>query len=126
MSLFVIWLDGSHAKLFQFLGEKMELRTLHSHHSDHHAHSSDQMDKAQQERKFYNEIAHKLADASQILILGPGVAKNHFQTYINEHYPAFAKLVVGCETVDHPTDKQIISLAKSFFKIATLPTHSIS
>ncbi|MEO5969767.1 MAG: eRF1 domain 2 [Bdellovibrionia bacterium] len=124
MSLFVIWVDGSQAKLFQFVDEKAELLTLHSHRTDHHTHPSDQMDKAQQERKFYNEIAHKLNPASQILILGPGVAKQHFQTYLTEHYPVFARRIVGCEAVDHPTDNQIISLAKTYFKTQALPAHS--
>ena len=122
MSLLAIWVDGNQAKLFQFIGEKMEhktLETLQSHHSDHHTHPSDKSDKNQQDRKFYNEIANHLKTAAQILILGPGVAKHHFQTHLTEHFPALAKQIVGCETVDHPTDNQIVSLAKSFFKTAT-------
>lgn len=102
MSVFVIWVDREHAKLFQFSGEKMERKLLQSSH---------------QERAFFSEAATHLKDASRVLILGPGVAKHHFQNYLLEHEPLLAKKVVGCETVDEPTDPQIAAFARKLFNM---------
>ena len=116
-SIFVIWLDRDEARIFQFSQDKMERKNLHARHTDHHTHQADQLDQAQRDKHFYGEVVEKLAGAAQILILGPGVAKHHFQTYLSEHQPALAKKIVGCETTDHPTDHQIAALAKKFFKM---------
>jgi stalled ribosome rescue protein Dom34 len=117
MSIFVIWVDREHAKLFQFSNEKMERKTLQARHHDHHTHQHDQLDQKQQESAFFSLVVESLSEASRILILGPGVAKHHFQTYLMEHQPALAKKIVGCETVDHPTDPQIVALARKFFNM---------
>jgi len=117
MSIFVIWVDREHAKLFQFSNEKMERKNLQARHQDHHTHPLDHLDQKKQENAFFSSITENLAEASRILILGPGVAKHHFQTYLLEHQPALAKRIVGCETVDHPTDPQIVAIARKFFNM---------
>ena len=118
MSALVIWIDREHAKLFQFSEEKMERKNLKSHHTDHHTHPFDQLDIKRQEHEFHSEIATHLNDCERILIVGPGVAKNHFQNFLTEHFPALARKVAGCETLDHPTDPQIAALARKFFSAA--------
>ena len=112
MSFFAVWIDRETAKLFQVSLEKMERQTIHFRYSDHHTHSLDELDRKQQERRFFSEVVEKLGPAENILILGPGVAKHHFQNFLIEHYPSLARKVVGCETVDHPTDSQIAAMAK--------------
>lgn len=115
MSVFVVWVDRETAKVFQFSNEKMERTVLHAQNSEHHTHALESVDHQRQERSFFKDVVGRLAEAARILILGPGVAKHHFQTYLMEQFPAVAKRVVGCETVDHPTDPQIAALAKRFF-----------
>ena len=119
MSIFVIWVDRENAKLFQFSNEKMERKNLTAHHTDHHTHQTTGLDHQNQEKAFFTQLATHLVDASRILILGPGVSKHHFQTYLMEHLPALSKKVVGCESVDHPTDAQIAALARKFFQLPT-------
>ncbi|MDR3608581.1 MAG: hypothetical protein P4M08_14555 [Oligoflexia bacterium] len=119
MSFTAIWIDRENAKLFHFSNSKMERVSLRSRHQDHHTHPFDQLDHQQQDRKFFAEIATHLADSTRVLILGPGVAKHHFQNYLVEQLPAVAKTIVGCETVDHPTGAQIAALAQKFFNLPT-------
>jgi len=69
---------------------------------------------------FFNEIAHELHAADQILILGPGVAKHHFQTYLVEQHPELARRIVGCSSLEHPTELQVKDLAQRFFKLKQL------
>lgn len=118
MSVYVIWIDRHNAKLFEFSNEKMERKNLQARHQDHHTHRFDSMDVKRQELEFFGEVANEIRDPSRILILGPGMAKHHFRTYLVEHRPVLARTVMGCENVDHPTDAQIAALARSVFKIS--------
>lgn len=78
-------------------------------------HASNSVSQVFREQKFYQEIASSLVDSGSLLILGPGVAKHHFQNFLNEHYPSIAKKIVGCETVDYPSDPQIAAYAYKYF-----------
>lgn len=120
MANYVVWMDRIEAKLIEFSHLKMERMNFHVHHHDHHTHPKDQIDNQQHEKKMFQEVVAKMVDPSQILILGPGVAKHHFHNFIIEHHPMIAKKIVGCETVDHPTDNQIAALATKFFKLASM------
>ena len=115
MSLYAIWIDRQEAKLFEFTREKMERSQIHARNPEHHGVN---------EHKFYAEVASHLAGADQILILGPGVAKHHFQNHLMEQIPLLAKKIVACETVDQPTDAQIGALARKFFRMGYSPARS--
>src|SRR5689334_9759493 len=124
MTCFLIWIDRSSAKVFQVSPEKMERKILKSHYHDHHTHRLDSRDFEQMEKKPFQEAAEILSQEGQILILGPGVVKHHFLNYLNEHYPVLSKKVVGCESVDHPTDSQIAAQALKYFKVTAPYVHS--
>lgn len=111
----VIWIDREHAQIFHFSDISMERRKIRSSHHDHHTHARDNFDHERQERSFFQEAKDELAASSHIVLVGPGVAKHHFQTYLIEHYPVVARKIIGLETVDHPTDGQIAAMAKTYF-----------
>lgn len=115
MAYVVVWIDREHAKIFNLSQEKMQRTQLDSTHVDHHTHRRDAVEVAKQERHFFASVAGHLEDATKILILGPGMAKHHFQTYLTEQDPGVAKKIAGCETVDHPTDAQVAAAARRFF-----------
>jgi len=60
-------------------------------------------------------VISAVKDAHEILIVGPGSAKNELQKHAVAHDPAIAQKIVGVETVDHPTDGQVLNFAKQFF-----------
>lgn len=116
MSSVVIWIDQAQVKIFEVgLGEAQETR-LSEKHVDHHTHHFDNLDKDHQARAFFERIVAQLPKGSQFLILGPSTQKTHFRKYLDDHFPVMAKSVVGCETVDHPTDNQIVATARKFFR----------
>jgi stalled ribosome rescue protein Dom34 len=116
MKATVVWVDKEQAKLFHLTEEKMERESIRAPgHPNHHTHGKDQLKDSQQDRRLFSEVANKIKGSTSILILGPGVAKHHFRNYLAEHQPALSRKVVGCETVDHPTDAQIAALARKFF-----------
>lgn len=120
MNAYVIWIDREHAKAFQVSAEKMERAQFASHQPDHHSHPHDALDHQRAERPLFEQVAHHVREAEKLLILGPGVAKHHFQNFLSEHYPAVARRIVACETVDHPSDPQIAAYARRFFEVKPL------
>lgn len=113
MTMSVIWLDLENAKLFHFSEDRMERSSLKATHIDHHTHrrENDERDCV----SMYDELAARLVKTQRILILGPGVAKDHFFNRMKDRFPDVAKRVVGCESSDHPTDNQIAAYAIQYF-----------
>ncbi len=119
MKLSLIWIDRENAKIFHFSDGSMERKRLHNGHQDHHTHRRDKLDLSHEEPSLFFEASAELAVSDRVVIIGPGMAKHHFQSFLAEQRPLLFKKVVGIETVDHPTDGKIASLAKHYFEKAT-------
>ena len=119
-SAMVVWMDGSEAKLFRLDPQEI-VRSSVSKHA-HHTHTAGGHQR--EDEKFFHDVAGKLRDASEVLLMGPGMTKNLFKTHLETHHhlDIFRK-IVGTETVDHPTDKQILATARKFFKTYDLFEH---
>ena len=66
--------------------------------------------------QFLHAVAQALETAGEILVVGPGTAKLELLKHVQRHHRALADKIVGVETVDHPTDKQLVSLARKYFQ----------
>lgn len=119
MNVAVIWIDREHALLYLISTDKMERQKFSHHHKENHRHVRDSVEKTREEQGLFHDIGNALDGADQILILGPGVAKHHFQNYLSEQKPQVAKKVAGVETVDHPSDGQIAAMARKFYDKVT-------
>jgi stalled ribosome rescue protein Dom34 len=118
-----VWLDHHQARIFHVDLESFDEQTLRApaHHlhrhpkgaSESHAHPDD-------ERRFFAEIAKALASSEEVLLLGPSTAKTAFVSYARDHVPGLAGKIAHVETVDHPTDKQIVARVRDHFKIPAL------
>lgn len=116
MSAYAIWLDQQEARIFKFMPgrgsgrESVDARILHRKELRH---STDRNENTQ---KFYHELAGHIDDATELLILGPGLGKAQFKKHLEEHHHGrLAKSIVGVEPMDHPTENQIIASARRFF-----------
>ena len=105
MAISVIWIDRDNAKLFHLHDHKMERVELHAR---------------QQGYAFFSELVPHLEAAARILILGPDMAKFHFQAFLAEQQPALDRKVVGCESVDYPSDGQITAYARKFLHLGAV------
>jgi hypothetical protein len=47
--------------------------------------------------------------------MGPSVTKLHFLKYAQKHAAAVASNIVGLETSDHPTDRQLVAHVRQYF-----------
>jgi len=115
MNASILFIDSDHAKIFKLNPEKMESSTLKKHESSHHASADEKKD--EHEKHFFTDVTSALVGTTELLIVGPGQAKNRFKAHLDtHHHQGLAQAVIGVETVDHPTDPQIIAVGKKFFK----------
>ena len=114
---YVVWLDSEHAQIFALKTTGIEKSQLQSSGVDHHTRNKKDGHGASVPEHFFRDLATKLKDADQLLILGPGLAKNHFKSHLESHHTAgLAKKIVGLENSDHPPDNQILATARKFYK----------
>jgi stalled ribosome rescue protein Dom34 len=115
MSYCVVWVDHEHAKIFKFMPGSVQKSEVKKHGSHHHAghHTSEDKNHV---HKLYQDLAHALQDSTEILIVGDGVAKTEFKHYLENHNDKkLVSKVVGVETMDKATDKEIEIKARKFF-----------
>jgi hypothetical protein len=51
-----------------------------------------------------------------VLITGPANAKTELVKWIHQHEPRLMQIIVGIETVDHPSDGELVDHARHYFK----------
>jgi len=109
----VVWLDHENAKVFHFSGEGIDPSAVHA--ENHHVAHRGRHKGSEADQHFLHEVAHALEGAARILIVGPGSAKLDLFRHIHKHDKELEPRVVGVETVDHPTDGQLVAYAKKYF-----------
>lgn len=115
MSSYIVYLDHEHAKIFKMNPDGTEKLNLHKHLNLHHQNNQNAVKK--DSSPFFHEVAESLKDASEVLVIGHGIAKDQFMNHLKDHkHDKLAKKVVGVESVDKPTDNQILAMARKFFK----------
>lgn len=115
----LVWIDHQQAKIFHFDAsgaDREVVNSTHPHQHLHHKANAPDSGHAPPDQKFLQEVAAALAPASAILITGPGSAKTELMSLIERAHPELARRVSGVDTLDHPTDRQLAALARSFFE----------
>lgn len=116
----VAWLDHSDAHILRFTRDEAQT-PAHVHAQQGHQHLHNKHGPHAQHlppTDFFNDIVKGLAGAKEILICGPGSAKNEFVKHVEKHHHLMQPLIYGVETVDHPSDEQLLKFARSFFLAA--------
>lgn len=108
MSYYALWIDKKHAYVYKFTSEGVEETKCESHGQHHDGTDSD---------KFYHEVASKLINAKELMVMGPGVAKDQFKHHCeNHHHKNLANAIVGVKTMEsHPTKAMMLAKAGDFF-----------
>lgn len=106
----VVWVDSSEAHVVMFDREHMQAQRIKSR--SHHKHQG----KGEDNAAFFADIAGALAGTHEVLLAGPGLARNQFRDWCGTHQAATASLIVDSVAADHPSDAQLVSLARQYFK----------
>jgi stalled ribosome rescue protein Dom34 len=118
----VVWMDHQEAHVVIFDREHIEAQRIHSR--SHHKHQG----KADDTVAFYADVAQALTGTHEVLVTGPGQARNEFRDWCAAHHKSTAAAIVDSIASDHPSDGQLVALAKHYFKkfdaMATDPTQA--
>lgn len=120
MKDFVVWLDSKNAHVFAMKTTGIEKSIVSKSNKDHHTRHKSDKGKDSHSENYYNELTKKLKGADQILLMGPGLAKNHFNDHLTTHEAnILAKKIIGLEKMEsfeHKTEKQMMAKAHKFFR----------
>ncbi len=112
----VVWLDHNEARIFKFVGEGVDEIDVHAENKRAHIHGKKAVSGQREEDAHYlHTIAQALSDSREILVVGPSTAKLELVKHLHAHHAALVPRIIGVETVDHPTDGQIVAYARKYF-----------
>jgi len=115
----LIWIDHHEAKIFHFSAtesDRMRVNSTDPHQHLHHKANTRGSGHAPVDHVFLERVAQAVADAGAVLITGPANAKHELAAHIERQHPQLGKRISAVETLDHPTDGELLALARKFFR----------
>lgn len=114
----VVWLDHAQAHVMHISPDDVEKSVVHPAHPHTHLHNkagSIGSGRHPEDQAYYHAIVKALEGAQEILVLGPAKAKLELIKHVHRHDQGMSDKIVGVETVDHPTDAQLVAHARTYF-----------
>lgn len=114
----VVWLDHLRAVVIDFSRDAQHVHIVPSDTEQRQIHrrSGGDGQRYGEDRQFFDDIVGAIGDAREVLIVGPGQAKASFRKDLEKRHPKVAALVVGVETLDHPSIDDLLGYARTYFK----------
>ena len=115
----VVWIDHQEARIFNFNADDADPTTVpssHPHEHIHHKANAGDSGHASVDQAFLERVAQAILQSGAILITGPANAKKELAAHIERRHPDLAKRISAIETLDHPSDGQLLALARRFFR----------
>jgi|SRR5688500_15160119 stalled ribosome rescue protein Dom34 len=111
-----VWIDHQEARIFHIDPATLDAETvMESLQNSHHKHGSAK-GHPEDDKRFFHDVSKALEGTDDVLIVGPSTGKLAFLKYVQKHDHALEPRIVGIETVDHPTDAQLVAYATTYFK----------
>ena len=113
MTLFhaVVWIDHAEAHVLQFDAEHVEAQKVKARSLHTKQHGSN----VRTEHEFFAHVCDALEGIAEVLAVGPKTGLADFKHYAEKHRAESAKRIVGYESADHPTENQLVALARQYF-----------
>ncbi|HEV2358473.1 MAG TPA: translational machinery protein [bacterium] len=123
----VVWIDHNEARVFHVQPETpghvqpepVDETTILSPQHLIHRHPKgrgEAKEHPEDATRFFHEVARSVDSVDTVLVVGPASAKLEFLKYLQGHDEKLHAKVAGIETVDHPTDREIVAYARKYFK----------
>ena len=107
----VVLIDHHHATILHFDAENASPAKIKAPDHDGHRHGGD----TQALHLYFGKVCDALAGASGILVAGSHIAQSDFRRYVDQHHAALRKDIIGWETMDRPTEGQLLAFARDYF-----------
>lgn len=119
MSYKTIWIDHQEAYIFEF---SSSLKFFEKHFSKKGDVKKNEFPRKfthakEHQKMFYHAMANELGNPDQVLILGPGIAKDEFKHHCESHnHEKLAKKIVSTIPMrSHPRKSEILKVSKDYF-----------
>ena len=106
----IVWIDHQEAHVLMFDREHVEAQRIRSR--SHHSHQGKHTDA----HSFFKEVSDQLTGTHEVLLTGPGEARTEFKQWCNLHAKGAAHTIVDNVASDHPSDAQLVAMARQYFK----------
>ena len=107
----VAHVDHHHAEVLHFGREQVVETDVRDHQKFTRQHGS----AVRTEHEFFGQICDALEGIAEVLVVGGHTGLADFHHYADKHRPLTAKRIVGYLVVDHPTQNQLVALARRHF-----------
>lgn len=114
----VVWIDHHEARIFGVDDAFFDAAIVHAprHVARHPKPATHEHEHPEDMHRFLRDVTSTLEGAAQVLIVGPSTAKLELLRHLGKEARATEAKVVGVETVDHPSDGQLVAYAKRYFR----------
>lgn len=108
----VLSIDHHHAQLLQFDGRHVKSQRLRAHgqHLRKHGHNE------HGEHEFFGEVRDALQGITEVLVVGTRTGLAGFRHYVEKHRASCARQIAGYESVNQPTEGELLALARRYFQ----------
>ena len=107
----VVWTDHHTAQVLQFDAEQVQASSVRAHKHPTAQHGSG----VRAEHEFFADVCAALEGIPEVLVTGSHTAVADFRHYADKHRPQTAARIVAYEVVDHPSENQLVALARAYF-----------
>lgn len=117
----IVWMDAKEARVFRFNADTLEASHIKSHspyRKIHHKAGAIGSGHVHLNHEYFDGIITALHGVNEWLLTGPAQAKKELDAYLENRLPSVKQRMLGIETLDHPSDGELLAHARRFFKLA--------
>jgi len=114
----VVWLDHNEAHVIHISPDDVEKSVVQPVNPPRHLQrkrGSVSGSRQPEDPNYYHDVVEAMKGATEILIVGPGHAKLELIKHVHAHDHEMVDKIIGVETVDHPSDAQLVAHARKYF-----------
>jgi stalled ribosome rescue protein Dom34 len=115
----IVWLDHREATVIDYSVDGRHVVNIANEHAPKRIHRKSGIPgsgREGDEKAFFDDVATAIRGAEEVVVTGPGLTKSEFRRHVESKHPLVAKQIVGFETLDHPTEGQLLAFARTYFK----------
>jgi hypothetical protein len=115
----IVWMDSREAHVFRFNASDVERERIQAHNPFRKVHHKAGVIGAGHmalDAGFFDHVVDALGGVTEWLLTGPSGAKLELLNHVDAHRPDLRKSLVGIESMDHPTDGELVDHARRAFK----------
>jgi stalled ribosome rescue protein Dom34 len=116
----LVWIDHKEAHVMHISPDDVEksvLQPVNAHGKVHSRRGTLGDGRQVEDQDYYHAVVEALKGAKEVLVVGPSQAKLQLIKHIHAHDPAMVEKIIGVETVDHPSDGQLVAYARKYFAV---------